>query len=286
MDAGQYWSAPTCPHGDTAVAEHGFGHWRVDAYGAELVWLDGRDFDGHPNPAKARMEVRAARWVAGEDWGAEIVLDSSACTCCPLAGTDLPDGRHVVAFRDRTMEEVRDFSLLEWGAFERNDPRRGLWAEATPLAADDWEIAGCPVNGAALVSHGDRLLAVWFTAGGGNPEVKAAWGGTALGFGEPERLNTRSTVGRVAAAVDGDGVFYAVWMQESVSEAVGGGGAGVEIVGRRWSADGLARDDLPVTLVTTSSARASGFPAIEGLAGGGLVLAWTVEKAVETGVWR
>jgi hypothetical protein len=268
MDGGRTWSEPSTPHRDTAVAEHGFGRWLPQSDGATLVWLDGRDFDGHLDPSRARMEVRAANWPAGEDWSAESVLDSSACTCCPLSDTPWRGG-HVVAFRDRdfspTGVETRDFSLVfQSGLSDEGKPH---WSAPTPLSPDGWELSGCPVNGAAISANQERMLAVWFTAADDSARVMASHSSDGRRFSEARQLNLLGrAVGRVASCTDGRGCFYAVWL-----EAIKGGTA---MMGVQWSPAGQLQGE-PRELIASSSQRTAGFPTMTGLDNGALI-AWTV----------
>lgn len=277
MDGGQLWSVPDRPHRDTAVAEHGFGQWMVDGQGTAFGWLDGRRFDGHPDPAKAPMEVRAAQWRPESGWSAEVVLDSSACTCCPLAAAPWAGG-HLLAYRDRTTEEVRDFSGIVVRAAPNGIP------ESTdgplPIGSDGWRIAGCPVNGASLSASEERLLAVWFTAAGDSARVRSAWLTPEGRWSPPEDLHGGSAVGRVTAARDGLGRFHAVWMERRGDAAI--------LVGRSWDAAGRSLQPSPVALTGVDAARAGGFPSMVGLEQGGVLLAWTEtgkETHVRTALW-
>ena len=275
-DGGQTWSAPSRPHGDTAVAEHGFAQWLPYDGGARLVWLDGRDFDGHPDPSRARMEVRMNDWPADRGWSAETVLDSSACTCCPMTAVQTPTGAYELIYRDRSADEIRDFSRMHINAAGGSYEVRG------PLHDDGWQIAACPVNGASLVANGDRVLAVWYTAAGNDPQVLAAWRAhDDTQYGDPFELHTHAPLGRIATAADDAGQFYAVWLQTNET-------GGVDWAGMRWDAAGKRLTEEPEVLVAASERRAGGFPALVGLEEGAM-LGWTnpsPEPHVMTAIWQ
>ena len=276
-DGGRTWSEPDRPHGDTAVAEHGFGQWMLDGRGTMFAWLDGRRFDGHPNPAKAPMEVRAAQWRADSGWSEEIVLDTSACTCCPLAAAPTADG-YLLAYRDRTPEEIRDFSGVTLRASTEGPPR--VVFEAAPLGHDGWQIAGCPVNGSALATAGDLTLALWFTNAQDTARIRSAWRHSDGTWSAVTDLQQGPAVGRVAAATDGQGRFHGIWMERREAGAV--------LVGQCWSAEGEPLLPDPVELTGVDDARAGGFPTAVGLDSGGIVLAWTStgkEARVHTARW-
>ncbi|MGB1383946.1 MAG: hypothetical protein ACPG66_03075 [Flavobacteriales bacterium] len=275
-DGGRTWSNPTRPHNDTAVAEHGFAKWLPTEQGACLVWLDGRDFDGHPDPSQARMEVRMNCWPQGDSWQTEVVLDSSACTCCPVTVAPTSDTEYELIYRDREPGEIRDFSRMNI------DASAGTWASLGTLHRDGWEIAGCPVNGAALVGNGQRFLASWYTAANNEPRILAAWREAgAASFDEPTTQHTFDPLGRVDVAVDGRGHFYSVWLQANST-------GGVDWVGMHWDNFGNPVRMGPEILVAASEQRAGGFPALTGL-DEGVLLAWTNPRPsphVMTAVWR
>ena len=276
IDSGRSWSDYSTPHRDTAVAEHGFGRWlpHGEGAGATFVWLDGRDFDGHPEPAQARMEVRAADWLDGASWSVEQILDSSACTCCPLSDTPWRDG-HAVAYRDRHIdrggEETRDFSLLIQGT----DPSSaGLWSPPTAISPDGWKISGCPVNGAAMAANSNMMLAVWFTAAADSARVLFAQSSDGVHFSSAQQLNLQGrAVGRVASCTDGAGDFYAVWL-EALRD-------GTAVMGRHWDSSGRPLGS-PEVLMAGSDQRAAGFPTMTGLDRGAL-LAWTIPADPRSG---
>lgn len=276
MDGGRTWSAPDRPHRDTAVAEHGFGQWMVGPEGVVFAWLDGRRFDGHPDPAKAPMEVRAAQWRPSDGWSEELVLDSSACTCCPLSSAPWSGG-HLLAYRDRTTDEIRDFSGISVRPSSAGPPRRG---RPMPIGSDGWRIAGCPVNGSALAASDHRMMAVWFTSAEDSARVRSAWLGRDGQWSAVADLNAESAVGRVAAAADGLGRFHAIWMERRAEGAV--------LVGRSWGPNGTPDQDHPVELTGIDAARAGGFPSMVGLDRGGVLMAWTKtgkEAQVQTARW-
>jgi hypothetical protein len=277
-DGGLTWSEADRPHRDTAVAEHGFAQWMPTRDGAMLAWLDGRQFDGHPNPAKAPMEVRAARWTPALGWSDEVVLDSSACTCCPMASAALSGGGYLLTYRDRTEDEIRDFSAVEIASTDVHSVQ--LMQGPVPVGSDGWQIAGCPVNGSALASGSDRTLAVWFTNAEDQPRIRMAWRSSEGLWSEVENLQRAGAVGRVAAAVDGQGVFHAVWMERD--------GDVPRLMGQCWTPGGDPLLEAPMALTDVDDARAGGFPSLVGFDGGGVMLAWTTtgkEAHVRSATW-
>ena len=274
-DSGTTWSKPTQPHSDTAIAEHGFAQWMPFDGGAALAWLDGRNFDGHPDLSKAPMEVRMARWLASETWSDELVLDSSACTCCPMAALGGQDGSYELVYRDRTDGEIRDFNRLHI------QPHSGEWQDLGLLHSDGWEIAACPVNGASLSQNDTRSLAIWYTGANNEPQVKFAWRTDPLkSFEPPTKIHQNTPLGRVVSTTDMQGDFYALWLETNET-------GGVDWMGQRWDASGIPQTESPESLIPASERRAGGFPTAVGLEKG-VLIAWTnpfPKPHVMTAIW-
>jgi hypothetical protein len=277
LDQGKTWETPSQPHRDTSVAEHGFAQWLTHENGAALTWLDGRDFEQHPNPMIARMELRTAEWPHDQDWQEELVLDSSVCSCCPMDLAQLPDGSFELLYRDRLQGEIRDFSRSRYVPGDQNP-----WSSLGLLHADHWEIAACPVNGAALSASSTRALALWYSAADDVAIVKGAWRiGDSIHFGKPFQLNKQFPIGRVASACDQKGNFYGIWLETNET-------GGVDWVGMRWNQDGTPVTLESEILVPASERRAGGFPTMIGLEGE-VMVAWTnptPEPHIMTAIWK
>ncbi|MGB2384783.1 MAG: hypothetical protein ACPH8E_04735 [Flavobacteriales bacterium] len=275
-DGGTSWSEPVSPHKAGQVAEYGFAQWMPFDGGAALAWLDGRDFDENPDPATARMEVRLAQWHASETWSDETVLDSSACTCCPMSTLVHPSGPVELVYRDRLAGEIRDFNRI------LIEPTSGSFQELGPLHRDGWEIAACPVNGASMSQNAERTLAVWYTAAEDSARVRFAWRKAgAIAFDQPHDLHQNAPLGRVTTATDERGHFYAMWLETNET-------GGIAWMGQSWDATGTAIYAAPMALIPASESRAGGFPSAVGLDAGVLV-AWTnpfPEPHVMTAVWQ
>jgi hypothetical protein len=238
VDRGASWRDLGFLHHDGTPTEHGFVSL-VPAGGARFraFWLDGRQTaDGGP------MTLRTA--VVGDRPETSEVLDDRVCDCCPTAAVTTPDGP-LVAYRDRSPEEVRDIYLLR--------ARNGGWSDATPLHRDGWVFPACPVNGPALAAEGRRVGAVWFTAEGEEPRVLAAFsddGGAH--FGSPIEIDRGEHVlGRVGVALApedqaDDGA--------AVSWLVAGDEGAIQL--RRVTIDGRLGE--PWELAKTAASRASG----------------------------
>jgi hypothetical protein len=264
-DGGEHWSAPTSPH-DSSPTEHGFvstvplprGH-------AAVAWLDGRETGGHEG--EGAMALRAAFLDAqGRRLGTDYVLDRRVCDCCQTSAAALPEGRLLVAYRDRSDAEIRDISVVTFDGERWSEPRR--------VHGDGWEIPGCPVNGPSLAARGERVAVAWFTGAGGKGHVRVARsadGGRT--FDRPTEVDLGDSSGRVDVVLLDDGTPLVSWVEMQ--------GDGAHILVRRVPGDGPAGP--PAMVATTSSDRPSGFPRMV-CAGGTVLLAWsdTTSKRVRT----
>jgi hypothetical protein len=259
-DAGESWSEPWTPHDDASPTEHGFVSVLPSDGGASFLWLDGRRYvpgaDGEP--AANEMTLRY-RFLDSEGTpGPETLIDSRVCDCCQTDAAMAAAGP-VAVYRNRTDAEIRDIYLTRWVD--------GAWTEGTPVHSDGWEIAGCPVNGPAVVAAGDDVAVAWFSAPGNVPNVKVAFsldGGVT--FGTPSVIDGGNPAGRVDLLMMDDGSVLVSWLERT-------GGEDAEVRIRRVSADGAPTES--VTLIGASAERASGFPRMVEANDGSVLLAWT-----------
>jgi hypothetical protein len=258
-DGGATWSAPQRLHDHDGGGEHGFPSW-VDLGGgtAFAAWLDGRNTSHDGGGA---MELLARTVSADGRLGPEIVLDERVCDCCPTAAVRAGDGSVLIAYRDRSDDEVRDITILRWRA--GSEPQR-IWS-----SADGWKIPGCPVNGPAVVAEGSRVGVAWFTLGAdGEARVLACVspdGGRS--FGAPVVLARGPVQGRVDAAFDAGGSLAVTWLEAE-------GERGAWKLARLDSSGGAAR---PESIVATRASRDAGLARLA-RSGGTLLFAYTAEE--------
>jgi hypothetical protein len=261
-DDGTTWSPSFTPHSDGTKTEHGFASlFQMPGAGLGLAWLDGRAMKpgashaGHGSDAAA-MSVRFATF--GRDWKqtAETPVDVRACECCPTAVAVTSDGP-IVAYRDRTDDEVRDIviSRLE----------NGKWTVPRSVHADGWKIVACPVNGPMLSARGRDVVVAWFTAEGERPRALVAFSKDAgRTFGPPVRLDDAGSLGRVDVELMPDGAAAASWIEFADRRA--------QFRVRRVTPAG--ERSAAVTISGIAGSRASGYPRIAAH-GNELVFAWT-----------
>lgn len=252
---GKNWTGPIVPHRDATETEHGFVSLGIDEGGIRAVWLDGRNTGGDPPGA---MTLRTARVAPDGRMTDEQELDGSVCDCCATALAPVPGG-FVVAYRDRSAEEVRDISVVRRA--------NGTWSPPVTPSRDGWKINGCPVNGPALAAFGKQVILAWFTAAADSPRVNVAVsadGGAT--FGTSRQLSVGSALGRVDLASFGRGGVVVSWMEREPK------GERVRLYHQVRTPAGTWRprravDDLP-------AARSSGVPQLV-VQGKYVVFAWT-----------
>ena len=247
-------SASAWLHGDTSECEHGFVSL-VDEDGSSVraVWLDGRE-----TLSGGATTLRSALLSSDGQIRDETVLDSRVCDCCPTTSARTADGSIVVAYRDRTPEEVRDVAILRYSG--------GQWSTPRTVNRDEWKIAGCPVNGPALAASDSLLALAWFALSGGvDPSVQIVFsrnGGES--FGAPIRVDRRHAEGRVDVALMKDGRAVVVWLEATDSTSV--------LWARPVSTTGTT--DSAWLVAQSAPGALGGLPTVE-VFGTSVVVAWT-----------
>jgi hypothetical protein len=254
-DGGRTWSRPARLHRDQTPTEHGFVRVVREGDGARAVWLDGRNGAGKEEGA-FDMTVRTATIDARGRVSQDQLVDPRACDCCPL-GAVAVSGASLVAWRDRTAEEIRDISTAR---IAPDGP-----GEVTPVHRDGWRMPGCPVNGPALAAGGGRVAAAWYTVAGDTARVRCAFsadGGRT--YAEPVRVNEGDPVGRVDIAMLADGSAAVSWLEHH--------GEGVRLRARRVTPGGVSAP--AITVASLTGLKGVGLPRVARL-GTQLVVAWT-----------
>lgn len=261
FDGGASWSEPVKPHTDDTPTEHGFVS--VYPYDGKVaaIWLDGRKTGGGHDgghgarPGDSGMTLRGAVIDADNRLEYEQEIDDLICDCCQTDVALTADGP-VALYRDRTPDEIRDIFVTRH--------RDGRWQPGAALHADNWRIAGCPVNGPAIAARGATVAAAWFSVPGESSAVQVRFSGdSAANFGPARILATDGALGHVDTVLLGDGSAVVSWLQAD------SGGLG-SLMLRRVSADGAMGPVVPVA----ASTPARSVPQLA-VAGSDLVLVWT-----------
>ena len=262
-DDGRTWAPAFTPHHDGTKTEHGFASLlQMPGAGLGIVWLDGRQTkaatahaDGHAAGGGA-MTLRFGAYDRAWRQVADTPIDLRVCDCCPTTAAITSEGP-IVAFRDRSADEVRDIhvSRLE----------NGRWSEPTAVHADGWKIAACPVNGPMLGARGREVVVAWFTAVDDVGHVYVAFSRDAgRTFAEPVRVDEAASLGRVDVEMLDDGTAVVTWIELSDP----GASLMVRRIGPkdgRWPS---------VRVATLEGSRTSGYPRMT-RQGAELLFAWT-----------
>jgi len=251
-DEGRTWSAPVSPHHDGTPTEHGFASLfpSPGARGFGLVWLDGR--------SGKNMDLRGALFDPKGSQISETVIKARVCECCPTAAGVTSEGP-IVAFRNRTADEIRDIHVSRLV--------NGRWTAPVPVHRDNWKIEACPINGPSLSADGRSVAVAWFTVSADAGHVFAAFSTDAgRTFGPPVRVDDVGAVGRAEIALLSDGSAAVAWIE------LAGGRSEFKL--RRIEPGGARSDARSVAGLGVG--RASGYPRMA-RHGDELLFAWTDE---------
>ncbi len=260
------WSAATSLHLDRAGVEHGFVAFA--ALGAGRFFATWLQSTATGPPTNLRYTILNVDGVPSE----EFVLDDLVCDCCSTAAIALPSGEVVVAYRNRSTEEVRDLRVVRGNPADPNS-----WTAPTAVDKEGWKTQSCPVNGPALANDGNFISLVFYTEGAtGMPQVKylsSKDGGKSFGLPLPI-AGGKTCLGRVAVAqLPAGGPAIVAWLEQSES-------------GAHWVACAIPRSGQPsavVPIAAVTGARADGFLQLAASANT-VFAAWTSSNPAPTAV--
>lgn len=257
-DGGESWRPPVFPHDDGTATEHGFVS--LLPWGGKSVlaaWLDGRNTVGNGQDGNGgAMTLRAAIIDADGTVRQPHEIDARVCDCCQTSAAKIPGGA-LIAYRDRSPEEIRDIACVRYVD--------GQWSAPKRLHADGWEIPGCPVNGPAVAAAGDRVAIAWFTGANDTSRINLSFSTDAgATFGPAIRIDDGDPIGRVDCELLPDGSAVVSWLAYAGEDA--------ELRIKRVAANGEIGNSIAIAPMNSS--RASGFPIMK-RAGEQLYFAWT-----------
>lgn len=237
------WTEPKTIHTDGISAEHGFVSMLPTGDGTTLItWLDGRE-TRHGQPLGA-MTLRAGIFDKSGAAAHEWELDHRVCDCCQTSSAMTAQGP-IVVYRDRSPDEIRDIYITRLSD--------GVWTSPQPVHNDDWQIAGCPVNGPSVAAMDERVAVAWFSAKDDTPIVKLALStDSGINFSAPIIVESPNTNGRVGTVILDSGDIIVSWMDTKASEA--------KIMLSRYNINGNLLSSTEVA--HSSASRRSGFPII------------------------
>jgi len=244
-DGGSTWNTAFAPHTDSTHAEHGFVS-KVDMSDNSFlsVWLDGRQtaYAEKDSTITKEMTLRSAKIGKDGTLLQEHLIDSRVCDCCQT-DTAMTNEGPIVVYRNRSVDEIRDIYYTRL----INDK----WTDPKPIYNDNWNINGCPVNGAAISTNEDNVATVWFTMANDTPKVKVAFSNNnGETFSAPINIGDVDPMGRVDIEMLKDNSALVSWMDNVNDNTV--------IQLQRVQKDGTL--STLITLTESSESRSSGFP--------------------------
>ncbi len=265
-DEGKSWSDPKILHDDGKQAEHGFVSLMPFEDNYFVSWLDGRNTvsekadtsthtGGHGGGHQGAMSLRAAIIDKQGNKSAEWELDNRVCDCCQTSVAITKNGP-VVIYRDRSETEIRDMSIVRFV--------NGKWTAPKTIFPDNWNIAGCPVNGPRCAAVGNNLAIAWFSSPETKSQVNIIFsedGGET--FNKPIRIADENAIGRVDVVMLDDKSAMVSWMEGAIIKAA------------KVNKDGTK--EPAITIASSSEARSSGFPQMT-KSGNNLIFAWSDAK--------
>jgi len=254
IDNGQTWSEPIIPHEKETETEHGFVSMIANPDGFQVFWLDGR-----ATASKGAMSIRTAFIDHEGNINDEQLLDDRICDCCQTSAFQTEQGP-VIAYRDRSEDEIRDISLVRY----ENDS----WTAPQQVFADGWEIKGCPVNGPSIDGSDEHMAMAWFTGakidGESVRKVNLIFSNdNGKTFGDPVRVDDGNPIGRVDIRMMKSGIVYVSWVEKNGEEG--------ELRIKKFTREGELLDSRMIASINV--ARSSGFPQMT-LDNNRLLFAW------------
>ena len=262
-DDGRSWGDVIVPHRDGTGRQHGFATLLPVADNRLMaIWLDARSYDFYATGAAEKAFANASQLrvtTIGPDGSlsSDILLDARTCSCCQTSAAVTDSGIVLVVYRDRTAGEIRDISLVRLVD--------GVWSGPATVHADGWEISGCPVNGPAIDTSGERVVVAWFSAAKDLPIVNVAFSDDAgESFGRSIRIDRGEAAGRVDVLQLGDGSALVSWVEWT--------NAGEALLVCRARPESACSD--PQVIALNDAAGSINFPRMV-WAGDGVYIAWT-----------
>jgi hypothetical protein len=225
FNGGGSWSAPVKPHTDGTPTEHGFVSLFPLDDKVAAIWLDGRKTgaDHSGDASTSGMTLRSAVIDSDNSLSGEQEIDGLICDCCQT-DVAVTDAGPVAVYRDRTVDEIRDIYVSR-----HSD---GQWQQGLPVNNDNWEIAGCPVNGPAIAANDSNVVVAWFSAPEQRPAVRVRFSdNSGETFGPVAEIATTGSLGHVDVVMLADNSAVLSWLQTN-------GNGLADLVFRHVGADG------------------------------------------------
>jgi hypothetical protein len=257
-DGGRSFAAPVKVNDDEKPAAHGMHSMAASPDGRIYVaWLDERNVapppptpspaqpnSGHKHKEANREIFFAASSDGGRTFSANQRLASEVCPCCKTSLAAGADGRVYASWRQVLPGEFRHIAVAASADGGRT------FAQPTIVNDDKWQIAGCPVSGAALsVAANGTLSVLWYTAGeAGTPGLyRSESRDGARTFAPRQPLARSSGRGTPVLLTGGDDPLLAIWEERGEGSSTRIATAHLKEDGQTPASDTLASSgELPV----------------------------------------
>ena len=262
-DGGATWRVLGPANDDKTPTEHGFVSLVREGNNVRVFWLDGRAMagghGGHAGDGQAGGDMTLRTSVIGTSIGPSVVLDNRVCECCSTAAVATSAGPLIV-YRDRSAGEIRDISIVRRVQAD--------WTQPRTVHADDWLIAGCPVNGPAIDARGGTVVLGWYTGAENNGVVRVSFSlDNGASFAAPITIDDTWPIGRVGVLALSSGDAIVSWLDSGTADGA--------IMLCRVTTDGLV--GTPLRAAVAGVGRATGFPRIARV-GSDVVVVWTEDN--------
>jgi hypothetical protein len=251
-DGGRTFATPVKVNDDEKPASHGMHSLAVSPDGRIYVaWLDERNVappppapPGSPHKESNSEVFFAASTDGGRTFSPNQRLASEVCPCCKTTLAAGADGRVYASWRQVLPGEFRHIAVAA-----STDGGR-TFSSPTIVNDDKWQIAGCPVSGAALsVAANGTLSVLWYTAGeAGAPglyRTESRDGGRT--FAPRTALARSSGRGTPVLLASGDDQLRAIWEERGENASTRIASAQLKDDGQTLNSDTLASSGkLPV----------------------------------------
>ncbi len=225
--------------------------------GIRAFWIDGRLYN-----EKAGEPMRLMTAEISDSVNKETVLDDDICSCCDTTAVNTSAGP-VVFYRGRTKEEIRDILTVRL-------TDKG-WSSPTPIADDNWHIAGCAVNGPKADAIGNHIAVSWFTGAKGKGDIRVVFsedaGKTFSVARDIDAVSHNGALGKVDIVLLDEGQALVSWIGRAVDKDT------EVIYVRRINSKGILGPYVKIAELKNS--RRAGVPQMERV-GNTVYLVWTV----------
>ena len=208
-DNGRHWQAMGTPSPEQAPHESaydGFLSFLPSSDKMRAFWISARS-PGANGSAEEQKKMTLQTVLLDPTAQQGQTLDADICSCCNTTAIQAATGP-IIFYRNHTPHEIRDIYTVRHAD--------GKWSKPAAVHHDHWEINGCPVNGPKAATNGKLIAIAWFTAAGGEKQIKLAWSkDNGKSYSTPINIDTLSPdgpLGQIGLIMTPDGQAIISWI--------------------------------------------------------------------------